>query len=172
MDVARDLIGHLLIVRGVGGIVVETEAYRDDDAASHSFRGPTRRNRAMFGAPGRAYVYRSYGIHWCLNVVCRPGQAVLFRALEPRRGIEDMRQRRGRFELVALCSGPGRIGQALAIQPDDDGQAFNGEMLLAEGPKDVSLDLLSGPRIGITKDADRPWRFGLAGSPCLSRRFG
>ena len=170
---AQALIGCVLLVDGVGGRIVETEAYDREDPASHSHSGPTDRNRAMFGPPGRAYVYRSYGIHWCLNFVCREeghGAGVLIRALEPLQGIDVMCQRRGLHDLRLLCAGPGRVGQALAIQ-----HAYNGhrldrkpfEVLAAEHPHPIAV----GPRIGISKAADVPWRFGLAGSPFLSRRF-
>jgi DNA-3-methyladenine glycosylase len=168
---ARALIGATLIVRGVGGLVVETEAYRHDDAASHSFNGETVRNRAMFGPPGHAYVYRSYGIHWCLNVVCARGQAVLFRAIEPGLGVDAMRVRRGRDKIEDLCAGPGRLGQALGIDRADDGQPFDGRDLQIHVPSMMSQSILVGPRIGITKNAELPWRFGLSGSPHLSRRF-
>jgi DNA-3-methyladenine glycosylase len=172
VTVAAALIGAAVTVRGVTGRVVETEAYRRDDPASHSAMGPTRRNRAMFGPPGCAYVYRSYGIHWCLNVVCATGEAVLLRALEPLAGLELMANRRGTDRLHALCTGPGKIGQALAISPEDDGLPF--------GPPDFRIStpdllpkgaIISGPRIGITRAVDLPWRFGLRGSPHLSRRF-
>lgn len=169
---ARDLIGAHFTVDGVGGLVVETEAYTRDDPASHSFRGPTRRNAAMFGPPGRAYVYRSYGVHWCFNIVCGPpgaGEAVLVRALQPTDGIETMRARRGLIELRALCSGPGRLCQALAITA-----ALDHACLLAP-PFHLAwgspADVRSGPRIGITRGVESPWRFGLAGSAFLSRRF-
>jgi len=170
-DLARRLIGARLTVRGAGGIVVETEAYARDDPASHSHRGPTPRNAAMFGPAGHAYVYRSYGIHLCLNVVARPGEAVLIRALQPDRGIDVMIQRRGRQDLRQLCAGPGRLGQALGLTLADDGQPFGRPDLwlsLAEGQ---SHGIVAGPRIGITRATDLPWRFGLAGSPWLSRQF-
>lgn len=171
VSIARALIGATLIVRGVGGVIVETEAYRGDDAASHSFNGETTRNRAMFGPPGHAYVYRSYGIHWCLNVVCASGQAVLFRAIEPAFGVETMRARRGREKNRELCAGPGRLGQALGVDRADDGQPFDGSGLEIRTPPTSSVPVLAGPRIGITKNADIPWRFGLSGSSYLSRRF-
>ena len=172
-DMARALIGAVLLVDGVGGRIVETEAYDREDPASHSHSGPTLRNQAMFGPPGRAYVYRSYGIHWCLNFVCREeghGAGVLIRAIEPLRGLDVMRERRGLQEVKLLCSGPGKLGQALGIV-----HAFNGhrldrkpfEVLAADGEHEVVI----GPRIGISKAADVPWRFGLAGSPFVSRRF-
>jgi DNA-3-methyladenine glycosylase len=170
---AQALIGATLLVDGVGGVIVETEAYDREDPASHSYSGPTERNRAMFGPPGRAYVYRSYGIHWCLNFVCREeghGAGVLIRAIEPTQGLDTMRERRGLADEKLLCAGPGRVGQALGIV-----HAFNGhrldhapfEVLAREG----KLDIVTGPRIGISKAADVPWRFGLAGSRFLSRRF-
>jgi DNA-3-methyladenine glycosylase len=171
--VARDLIGMLLLVGGVGGVIVETEAYDREDPASHSFSGPTPRTQVMFGPPGRAYIYLSYGIHWCLNFVCREaghGAGVLIRALEPTTGIATMRRRRQQHELRLLCSGPGKLGQALGIT-----HALNGKRVdrapfrLTAG--DAHLKVVRGPRIGISKAVDQPWRFGLAGSPYLSRPF-
>lgn len=164
---ARALIGGRLLVRGAGGIITETEAYTADDPASHSFRGPTARNAAMFGPAGHAYVYRSYGIHLCLNVVARAGEAVLIRAIAPDTGVDLMMARRG---TLPLCAGPGRLCQALGVTMDDNGRPFDGKdlalSLAAEEPP-----LLTGPRIGISKAVDRPWRFGLARSPHLSRSF-
>lgn len=172
VQVAPELLGAMLEVRGAGGIIVETEAYAPDDPASHSFRGPGARNAAMFGPPGRAYVYRSYGIHLCLNVVCARGHAVLVRALEPKLGLERMAERRGTGDPVRLCSGPGRIGQALGLELADDGTAFGAAgFMLRPGPPPPPLRVTSGPRIGISRAADLPWRFGLSGSPFLSRRF-
>lgn len=165
---ARDLIGARLLVRGVGGTVVETEAYAQDDPASHSFRGVTARNAAMFGAPGTVYVYLSYGCHLCLNVVGRAGEAVLIRSVRPEIGVDEMQARRGRPE--ALVSGPGRVGQALGVGLADNGKLFGtGEFTLERGPS--GLQLTVGPRIGISRAADRPWRFGLAGAAGLSRPF-
>jgi DNA-3-methyladenine glycosylase len=172
-EIARTLIGCELLVDGVGGRIVETEAYDMTDPASHTFSGPTARNQAMFGPPGRAYVYRSYGIHWCLNFVCAEeghGAGVLIRAIEPLYGIDVMCERRGLHEPRLLCSGPGRVGQALAIAHDMNGHRLDRkpfEVRAAAGLHEVSV----GPRIGITKAADVPWRFGLAGSPFLSRPF-
>lgn len=172
-EMAKTLIGAVLLVNGVGGRIVETEAYDREDPASHSHSGPTARNQAMFGPPGRAYVYRSYGIHWCLNFVCREeghGAGVLIRAIEPLEGIDVMCERRGLHDLRLLCSGPGRVGEALAIQ-----HAYNGHRL-DQKPFEVRAaaqahDIVVGPRIGISKAADVPWRFGLAGSRFVSRPF-
>ena len=171
--VAQELIGAVLLVDGVGGRIVETEAYDREDPASHSYSGPTARNQAMFGPPGRAYVYRSYGIHWCLNFVCREaghGAGVLIRAIEPLEGIDAMRERRGLDDVRLLCAGPGRIGQALGITHAMNGMRLDEkpfQVLAREGP----VKIVMGPRIGISKAADVPWRFGLAGSKFLSRRF-
>ncbi len=171
--VARALIGATLVVDGVGGTIVETEAYDRDDPASHSHAGPTPRNQAMFGPPGRAYVYRSYGIHWCLNFVCREeghGAGVLIRALAPTQGLERMRERRGLDNPRLLCAGPGRLGQALGITRDFNGLRLDAppfELRAAEGTAPV----VTGPRIGISRAVEQPWRFGLAGSGFLSRRF-
>ena len=171
--VARRLIGAQVYVNGVGGRIVETEAYDRDDPASHSHRGPTARNASMFGPPGHAYVYRSYGIHWCLNLVCREaghGAGVLLRALEPLAGIDCMRERRGVDELRLLCSGPGRLGQALAITRALDGLAIDAppfDLRLEKRP----VEVIDGPRIGISKAREQRWRFGLAGSAYLSRPF-
>jgi DNA-3-methyladenine glycosylase len=168
--VAGELIGAELLVGGVGGPIVETEAYERDDPASHAFRGETPRNAAMFGPPAFAYVYRSYGIHWCLNFVCLPGSAVLIRALEPRHGIETMRTRRGIEDVRKLCSGPGRLCQALAVDGSLDGLSLAAapfRLILSDERAKVSI----GPRVGIARAVDRHWRFGLAGSPFLSSRM-
>lgn len=164
------MIGAELLLAGIGGIVVETEAYLPDDPASHSFRGRTQRNAAMFGEPGTAYVYRSYGIHWCLNAVCSPGSAVLFRAIAPTAGIPLMRERRGVVKETSLASGPGKLCQALGIDLASNGQSFLDPPFSMEAAK-ARHPVVVGPRIGITKAAERPWRFGMAGSPFLSRRF-
>jgi DNA-3-methyladenine glycosylase len=172
-QVARNLIGAVLLVDGIGGRIVETEAYDRSDPASHSFSGPTARNQAMFGPPGRAYVYRSYGIHWCLNFVCREeghGAGVLIRALEPQHGIELMRERRGLHELRSLCSGPGRVGQALGIRHEMNGCRLDLPPFEVFAPGE-KLPIAEGPRIGISKATEVHWRFGLAGSAYLSRRF-
>lgn len=172
-EVAPGLVGSTLLVDGVGGRIVEVEAYDSEDPASHGFRGKTARNRAMFGPPGHAYVYRSYGIHWCLNLVCgREGvpEAALVRALEPTHGLERMRERRGLEDERLLCAGPGRLCQALGITAAHDGLALDippFALLAAEEPAAVAR----GPRVGITRAADLPWRYGLAGSRFVSRRF-
>jgi DNA-3-methyladenine glycosylase len=172
-DVAPELIGATLTVGGVGGVIVEVEAYHHTDPAAHSYVGPTERNRVMFGPPAVAYVYRSYGIHWCLNFVCEPNgsaSAVLIRALEPTVGLPAMCRRRGLDDPRALCSGPGKLGQALAVT-----RALNG-LALDRPPFELRAraatpEIAVGPRIGITKAVHHPWRYGLKGSPFLSKPF-
>lgn len=166
--VAPQLIGWQLFIGGIGGTIVETEAYNRCDPASHSFRGPTRRNRAMFGPPGCAYVYRIYGLHWCLNFVCWDGSAVLLRALAPESGIETMQQRRRRKDLKALCSGPAKLAQALAVTDELDGAPLDHWPfeLIGSEPSDR---IEAGPRIGISRAQDVAWRFWLRESPYVSR---
>ena len=171
--VARALIGATLLVDGVGGVIVETEAYDQSDPASHTHMGPTARNAAMFGPSGHAYVYRSYGIHWCLNFTCRPaghGAGVLIRAIEPRAGLEQMQLRRGTSDPRLLCSGPGRLGQALGITMAHYGLPLDRPPFFVAAP-DAATDSVVGPRIGISKAIDEPWRFGLLGSRFLSKPF-
>lgn len=172
-QVARQLIGMTLLIDGVGGIIVETEAYDALEPASHTYAGPTARNAVMFGPPGRAYVYLSYGIHWCLNFVCREqghGAGVLIRALEPTRGIARMMERRRQQDPALLCSGPGRLAQALGVTRELNGARIDRlpfSLRAASGRPRV----LRGPRIGISKAVDLQWRFGLAGSRYVSRPF-
>jgi DNA-3-methyladenine glycosylase len=172
-EVAPDLIGATLLFDGVGGRLVEVEAYRHTDPASHSFRGKTDRNAVMFGPPGFVYVYRSYGIHWCLNFVCEPegsASAVLIRALEPTAGLSTMRRRRGVTDPRLLCSGPGRLCEALRISHRQNGFALDKppfELFARSG----AVEVVAGPRIGITKAVGKPWRYGLRGSRFLSKPF-
>jgi DNA-3-methyladenine glycosylase len=170
-ELAPELLGVTLLVDGVGGRIVEVEAYDHEDPAAHGFRGRTERNASMFGPAGHAYVYRSYGIHWCLNVVCEPegvANAVLLRALEPTHGLELMRARRGVADDRLLCAGPGRLCQALAVTRDHDGLALD-EPPFALVEREEEPELVATTRIGITKAADRPWRYLVAGSPYVSR---
>jgi len=176
LDVARRLIGITLLVDGVGGRIVETEAYDPEEPASHSFNGRTVRNASLFGPPGCAYVYRSHGLHWCLNFVCREtGHAagVLIRALEPTHGLDRMRERRGLDEPRLLCAGPGRVGQALAIDRSFDGLRLDeAPFALFTPPHGLPApEVVTGPRIGISKAVDMPWRFGERNSRFLSKRF-
>jgi len=172
-EVAPDLIGATLLFNGVGGRLVEVEAYHHTDPAAHSFRGPTARNAVMFGPPGYAYVYRSYGIHWCLNFVCEPkgsASAVLIRAIEPTAGLPLMRRRRGLTDLRLLCAGPGRVCEALGITAVHNGLALD-EPPFALFTRTGEAEVVAGPRIGITKAAEMPWRYGLKGSAFLSKPF-
>ncbi len=173
-EVARALIGAELLVDGAGGLIVELEAYEHDDPAAHGYRGRTERNASMFGPPGHAYVYRSYGIHWCLNFVCEPAgvaSAVLVRALEPTRGLEAMRERRGIDDVRLLCAGPGRLCQALGVTREHDGLPLDRPPFELRARR-RKPEIATGPRIGLSKAVDRPWRYGLAGSRFLSRPFG
>jgi DNA-3-methyladenine glycosylase len=172
-EVAPELIGATLLVGGVGGTIVEVEAYHHTDPAAHSYRGRTERNAVMFGPAGYAYVYRSYGIHWCLNFVCEgegSAAAVLVRALQPTKGLAAMRQRRGMADERLLCSGPGRLCEALGVTHAHNGLRLDRAPFALYASKGTA-DVVSGPRIGITKAVERPWRYGLAGSPFLSKPF-
>lgn len=170
--VARSLIGASLLVDGVGGIIVETEAYDAADPASHSFRGRTPRNASMFGPSGHAYVYRSYGLHWCLNVVCdaaTPGSAVLIRAMQPTDGLDVMAARRKTRDVRLLCAGPGRLTQALAVDRRLDGMRLDRPPFELRAPAECP-PISAGPRIGISRGMEAPWRFHLTGSAYVSRR--
>src|SRR6202158_3020905 len=172
-EVAPDLIGATLLVSGVGGIIVEGEAYHHTDPAAHSFRGPTPRNQVMVGPPGFSYVYRSYGIHWCVNFVCEKegsASAVLIRALQPTHGIAAMRRRRGLHDERSLCSGPGKLTEALGIAHADNGLALDGTPITLQA-RSQKPDIVTGVRIGITKAVELPWRYGLKGSKFLSKPF-
>jgi DNA-3-methyladenine glycosylase len=172
-EVAPDLIGATLLVNGVGGVIVELEAYHHTEPAAHSFNGPTPRNQVMFGPAGFVYVYRSYGIHWCVNFVCEKegsASAVLIRALEPTHGFAAMRRRRGLHDERSLCSGPGKLTQALGIAHAHNGLALDAPpfALYARVGK---IEIATGVRIGLTKAVDLPWRYGLMGSKFLSKPF-
>ncbi|MFH1343703.1 MAG: DNA-3-methyladenine glycosylase [Pseudomonadota bacterium] len=172
-EVAPDLIGATLLVDGVGGVIVEVEAYHHTDPAAHSFRGPTPRNLVMFGPPGVAYVYRSYGIHWCVNFVCEKegsASAVLIRALEPTHGLAAMRRRRGLEDERALCSGPGKLTEALGITVAHNGLALDAPPIALHA-RTKKPEIVAGVRIGITKAVELPWRYGLKGSRFLSKPF-
>ncbi len=172
-EVAPDLIGATMLVNGVGGIIVELEAYHHTDPAAHSYNGPTPRNLVMFGPPGFIYVYRSYGIYRCLNFVCEnqgSASAVLIRALQPTHGIPAMQRRRGLQDERSLCSGPGKLTEALAITHAHNGLPLDAPPIaLHARPRKV--EVVTGVRIGLTKAVDLPWRYGLAGSKFLSKRF-
>jgi len=172
-QVAPDLIGATLLVNGVGGIIVEVEAYHHTDPAAHSFRGPTPRNRVMFGPPGFAYVYRSYGIHWCVNFVCEQegsASAVLIRALEPTHGIAAMRRRRHSDDERSLCSGPGKLTEALGITHQHNGLPLDAPPIALRA-RVSKPEVVAGVRIGLTKAVELPWRYGLKGSRFLSKPF-
>ena len=171
LEAAPALLGWTMLVDGVGGVIVEVEAYREDDPASHSFGGPRGRNVVMFGPPGHAYVYRSYGIHWCLNLVCEPegcGAAVLLRALEPTTGLDEMRRRRDLQDARMLCSGPGRLTQALGVTKAHDGLALDAAPFSFSAPT-AAVPVDATERIGITKAVERPWRFVSTGTTFASR---
>jgi DNA-3-methyladenine glycosylase len=170
-EVAPELVGVTLLVEGVGGRIVEVEAYDHEDPASHGYAGRTERNASMFGPAGHAYVYRSYGIHWCLNLVCEDegvANAVLIRALEPTHGLDAMRERRGFDDPRLLCSGPGRLCQALAVTREYDGLPLDRPPFELRA-RERDVEVATGPRIGITRAAELPWRYAEAGSRFLSR---
>ena len=172
-DVAPELVGASLLVDGVGGTIVEVEAYDREDPASHGYRGRTARNASMFGPAGTAYVYRSYGVHWCLNLVCEDEgtpAAVLVRALEPTHGLDAMRERRGGVGDRLLCSGPGRLCEALAVTVAHDGLPLDTPPFALHA-RAREVPVAAGPRIGLSRALDLPWRYGVAGSPYLSRRL-
>jgi DNA-3-methyladenine glycosylase len=162
-----------LLVDGVGGTIVEIEAYDQEDPAAHGYGGRTPRNASMFGPPGHAYVYRSYGVHWCLNLVCAEedrAEAVLVRALEPTRGLAEMRRRRSLDDERLLCSGPGRLCQALGVTRVHDGLPLD-EQPFELQPPEQRVEIAVGRRIGISRAAERPWRYALSGSRYLSRKI-
>jgi DNA-3-methyladenine glycosylase len=172
-EVAPDLIGATLLVNGVGGVIVEVEAYHHTEPAAHSFNGPTPRNQVMFGPPGYAYVYRSYGIHWCVNFVCErrgSASAVLIRALQPTHGIPAMRRRRGLHDERSLCSGPGKLTEALGITDAYNGLALDASPIALHA-RTGKVEVATGLRIGITRAVELPWRYGLKGSKFLSKPF-
>jgi DNA-3-methyladenine glycosylase len=172
-EVAPELIGATLLVGGIGGVIVEVEAYHHTEPAAHSYRGRTARNAVMFGPAGFAYVYRSYGIHWCLNFVCEgegSASAVLLRALQPTEGLATMRRRRGLADERLLCSGPGRLCEALAVTDAHYGLRLD-RPPFALFARPGAVEIATGPRIGLTKAVELPWRYGLAGSPFLSKPF-
>lgn len=173
LEVAPDLVGAIFTCDGVGGIIVEVEAYHHTDPAAHSFGGRTERNAVMFGPPGYAYVYRSYGLHWCVNFVCEhdgSASAVLIRALEPTSGLDLMRTRRRLADVRLLCSGPGRLAQALAITRAHNALALDQPPFTVRA-RTFAPEIATGPRIGISKAVDLPWRYGLKGSRFLSKPF-
>jgi DNA-3-methyladenine glycosylase len=177
LDVAPDLIGCVLRHRECAGVIVEAEAYHQSEPGSHAYIGVRPRTRTLFGRPGLAYVYRSYGIHACINAVAEPdgvGAAVLIRALEPIDGVDLMRARRGLERLESLCSGPGKLTQALGIELGQDGvDLTQGPITISEPmPGSGDPELIAGPRIGLTKAIELPWRFCVRGSRFLSRRAG
>jgi DNA-3-methyladenine glycosylase len=172
-EIAPELIGAMLLVDGAGGRIAEVEAYHHTDPAAHSYRGPTERNAVMFGPPGYAYVYRSYGIHWCLNFVCEPAgsaSAVLIRAVEPLEGLAKMRRRRGLSNERLLCSGPGRLAQAMGVTRAHNGLPLD-RLPFELYAREDTPEVVAGVRIGITKAAELPWRYGLKDSPFLSKPF-
>ncbi len=172
-EVAPELIGATFTFAGTAGVIVEVEAYHHTDPAAHSYGGMTARNAVMFGPPGHAYVYRSYGLHWCVNFVCEPAgsaAAVLIRAIEPAVGLPLMRRRRGLKDVRQLCSGPGKLTEAMGISHAHNGLALDAPPF-AIMARTAEPEIVAGPRIGITKAAELPWRYGLCGSPFLSRPF-